>query len=400
MTETIGLSILKGILSFLMNPLTYISLVAAFIIGLSRVKRDRRDFHTRVHDVLDDVKFAIVPGLIAGVILFILNIFIGLVVPMGLVAAISISAILILVTGQMRFLSPAFIFILPVLAVLFYKPLDLGSDWLNSFQAGVDSASIIALALLVGLLLITEGFFIHQNAGKQTSPRLVRSKRGKLVGAHEVQRLWLLPLFLFIPSGVAEATSWWPLLQFGDQTFSFLVLPLPIGFRKLVHHTLPTPEIKKNGIHVVLLGVFATIIATVSYLLNNEWAALSVFAVTVVARAAILLLHRGMNKPAYFNERNEGLVILGILPESPADQMNLRVGEVISKVNGVSLGNGTDFYSALQRNAAFCKLEVLDYNGEIRFEQKALYNDEHHELGLLFVKEQRLDDSLDYAKES
>ncbi|MCA0986836.1 PDZ domain-containing protein [Guptibacillus algicola] len=400
MAETIGLSILKGIVSFLINPLTYISLVAAFMIGLSRVKRDRRDFHTRVHDVLDDVKFAIVPGIIAGISILILNLLLGLVVPMGIVLAISISAILILVTGQMRFLSPAFVFILPVLAALYYEPIDLGSEWLNSWQTGFDSVSLIALALIAGLLLIVEGVLIHQNARKQTSPRLVRSKRGKLVGAHEVQRLWLLPLFLFLPSGAIEASSWWPLLEFGDQTYSFLILPLPIGFRKLIHHTLPAPEIKRNGIHVVTVGVFATLLATVSYFVNAEWLALSVFPLIVILRAAILLLHRGMNKPAYFNERNEGLVILGILPESPADQMNLQVGEVISKVNGLSLGNGTDFYTALQQNAAFCKLQVLDFNGEIRFEQRALYNDQHHELGLLFVKEQRLDDSIDYAKES
>lgn len=400
MAETIGLSILKGIVSFLINPLTYISLVAAFIIGLSRVKRDRRDFHTRVHDVLDDVKFAIVPGIIAGISILILNLLLGLVIPMGIVVAISISAILILVTGQMRFLSPAFVFILPVLAALYYEPIDLGSEWLNSWQTGFDSVSLIALALIAGLLLIVEGVLIYQNARKQTSPRLVRSKRGKLVGAHEVQRLWLLPLFLFLPSGAIEASSWWPILQFGDQTYSFLILPLPIGFRKLIHHTLPAPEIKRNGIHVVTVGVFATLLAIVSYFVSAEWLALSVFPLIVILRAAILLLHRGMNKPAYFNERNEGLVILGILPESPADQMNLQVGEVISKVNGLSLGNGTDFYTALQQNAAFCKLQVLDFNGEIRFEQRALYNDQHHELGLLFVKEQRLDDSIDYAKES
>ncbi|WP_270180100.1 PDZ domain-containing protein [Alkalihalobacillus sp. CinArs1] len=400
MAETIGLSIVKGIISFLINPLTYISLVAAFMIGISRVKRDRRDFHTRVHDVLDDVKFAIVPGIIAGVSLFGLNLLLGLVVPMGIVVALSISAILILITGQIRFLSPAFVFILPVAAVLFYEPVDLGSEWLNSWQTGFDSVSLIALAILAGVLLIIEGVLINQNAKKQTSPRLVRSKRGKLVGAHEVQRLWLLPLFLFLPSGTIEATTWWPLLQFGDQTYSFLILPLPIGFRKLIHHTLPAPEIKRNGVHVVILGAFATVLGVISYAISADWLALSVFPIIVVARAAILLLHRGMNKPAYFNERNEGLVILGILPESPADSMNLQVGEVISKVNGMSVGNGTDFYTALQQNAAFCKLQVLDFNGEIRFEQRALYNDQHHELGLLFVKEQRLDDSIEYARES
>ncbi len=44
-------------------------------------------------------------------------------------------------------------------------------------------------------------------------------------------------------------------------------------------------------------------------------------------------------------------------------------------------------YEALQRNRAFCKLEVVNEHGEVRFVQGALYEDEHHELGLLFVKE-------------
>ena len=43
------------------------------------------------------------------------------------------------------------------------------------------------------------------------------------------------------------------------------------------------------------------------------------------------------------------------------------------------------FYEALQQNRAHCKLEVLDVNGQIRFVQRALYEGDHHELGILFV---------------
>ena len=390
--DTFGLSILKGIISFFLHPLTYITIIGAFLLGRSRVKRDRRDFHTRVHDVLDDIVFAVVPCLIIGAAFFLLNLFLGLTVPFSTTIAMSIAALLLLITGQIRFLSPAFVMILPVVAALFYTPRDLGNSTLNRMQEGIGSVSLIALALLVGLLVFIEGYLIATNAGKQTSPRLVESKRGKIVGSHEMQRLWLLPLFLFLPVGNVEVLSWWPLLDFGNQSYAFLLLPFPIGFRKLIHHALPLPEMKTNGRQVALLGAGTVIIGLISYFLNSEWIALVAISLVIVGRAGILLLHRGKNKPAYFNERNEGLVILGILPGSPADQMSLQVGEVISKVNGLSLGKGVDFYTALQRNAAFCKLEVLDINGEIRFEQKALYNNTHHELGLLFVKESRFED--------
>ncbi|MDQ0484753.1 PDZ domain-containing protein [Guptibacillus hwajinpoensis] len=388
--DIIGLSILKGIIGFFVHPLTYITLIGAFILGLSRVKRDRRDFHTRVHDALDDVAFAIVPGIIAGAAFMVANLFLGITLPLSSTIALSIAAFLLLVTGQIRFLSPAFTFILPVVAALFYTPIDFGSERINSFQDGIGSASMIAIVLLVGILVIMEGILISRNAVRQTSPRLVESKRGKLVGGHEVQRLWLIPLFLFLPIGNVEAFSWWPLLNFGEQTYSFLLIPFPIGFQKLIHHALPVPELKRNGRQVLLLGISAVALGLISYVMSSHLLAVITIGIVVVMRATILLLHRGKNRAAYFNERNEGLVILGILPESPADQMNLQVGEVISKVNGIPLGKGTDFYTALQRNAAHCKLEVLDFNGEVRFEQKALYHNEHHELGLLFVKEHRL----------
>ncbi|WP_273851414.1 PDZ domain-containing protein [Guptibacillus spartinae] len=390
--DTIGLSLLKGIMSFFLHPLTYITIIGAFILGRSRVKRDRRDFHTRVHDVLDDVIFAIVPSLMIGAVFLLLNLFLGLTVPLSATVAMSIAALLLILTGQIRFLSPAFVMILPVLAAMFYTPRDFGNKTLNQIQEGIGSTSLIALALLVGFLVFIEGYLIATNAGKQTSPRLVKSKRGKIVGSHEMQRIWLLPLFLFLPVGNVEALSWWPLLHFGEQTYTFLLLPFPIGFRKLIHHALPLPEMRTNGRQVSLIGAGTVIIGLISYFLDNQWVALAAIGFVIVGRASILLLHRGKNKPAYFNERNEGLVILGILPGSPADQMSLQVGEVISKVNGLSLGKGVDFYTALQRNAAFCKLEVLDINGEVRFEQKALYNNTHHELGLLFVKDHRFEE--------
>lgn len=82
-------------------------------------------------------------------------------------------------------------------------------------------------------------------------------------------------------------------------------------------------------------------------------------------------------------------MILGIIPESPADKMGLQVGELVSKINGVQVRDEQVFYEAIQKNRAHCRLEILDTNGEVRFEQRALFEGDHYELGILFVQDGR-----------
>ena len=83
---------------------------------------------------------------------------------------------------------------------------------------------------------------------------------------------------------------------------------------------------------------------------------------------------------------------MGIIPYSPAEKMGLEVGEIITKVNGMGVNTEREFYEALQRNRAHCKLEVLDNQNQIRFVQRALFEGEHYELGILFAEEKRADD--------
>jgi S1-C subfamily serine protease len=92
-------------------------------------------------------------------------------------------------------------------------------------------------------------------------------------------------------------------------------------------------------------------------------------------------------KRPYFNHTNDGLKVLGIIPGSPADRLNILIGETVSKVNGNRIYKEDDIYEALQQTGSFFKIELLDTNGEIRFVQSALYEGDHHELGLVFAGE-------------
>ncbi len=83
-------------------------------------------------------------------------------------------------------------------------------------------------------------------------------------------------------------------------------------------------------------------------------------------------------------------MILGVLPESPAERMGLRPGELLTKVNGRIVHSRAELYEALQSNRAHCKLEIFDINDQIRLVQNALYEGDHHELGILAVESRKL----------
>ena len=48
-------------------------------------------------------------------------------------------------------------------------------------------------------------------------------------------------------------------------------------------------------------------------------------------------------------------MVLGIIPNTPADDLELKIGEIITKVNGIPVKHVSDFYEALQK-PRICKI--------------------------------------------
>jgi hypothetical protein len=223
----------------------------------------------------------------------------------------------------------------------------------------------------------------------RTSPRLLKGKRGQYIGAHEATRFWLVPQFLLIPMGAIPAQGDWPMFGMQAVGYSILLVPFAVGFRQLNAHSLPQEAIKATGKQVLALGALIVVITLVGVFTDLPLLAVIALIGGMLGRELITVINSQKDdhgKP-FFTRRNNGLVVLGVVPGTPAAKMGIQVGEVVMKVNGVSLNNESEFYQALQINAAFCKLEILDHQGEIRFAQRSLYENEHHELGLLFVHE-------------
>jgi hypothetical protein len=385
MLENWLLEALLAIGRFFVHPLVYFFLIYSLVLGFFRIKRERKSFHTRIHDIYEEARFTYSKGLLAGLFLSVITFAMGMMIPFGTVILLACVTLILSVTFQLRLLSPAYTMGLTIFAVFLVLQT-------NTFPFLPDMAgtSYSVLALLMGLLIVSEGVLAFRTAHFRTSPFLLKSSRGLPIGNHIANRTWMLPLFLLIPGGsLTSALPWWPVLTIGDEPFLFVFIPYIIGFHQRVQGSLPKESIMVTSKRVVWLGVIISVIAA-----GSVWYTPLAFAAALLAIIGreFLTVRQRMNDNSaafYFSKRDHGLMVLGILPHSPAVKLELEVGEIIMKTNGASVKTVDEFYQALQINGAFCKMEVIGLNGEIRFVQGAVYKGEHHELGILFVQDEK-----------
>ncbi|WP_426983222.1 PDZ domain-containing protein [Bacillus cabrialesii] len=387
-----GFELLKSVGLFFLHPLFWFFIIVSLVFGYVRIKRERKTFHTRIADIYDELKFTYIKGLIPGLLLSVVLGVLGISIPLGLLAIIAVITAAAALTLRANWMSAAYIVSASML-IGFGLQINQAEPFLERFPQGF-AVVWPAMAVFLGLLIIIEGAVAYRSAHVRTSPALVVSSRGLPIGQQLANRIWLLPLFLLIPgNGLESHVSWWPVFTIPGGSFHFLWIPYFVGFGQRVQGSLPETSIRITAKRVCVLGLIVTALGAVSLL----WTPLAGAAVCAAVLGRIFLsIKQRVNDnaaPFYFSKRDQGLMVLGILPNTPAEDLELKIGEIITKVNGIPVKNVSDFYEALQHNRAYVKLEIIGLNGEIRFDQRASFEGEHHELGILFVKDEREDEA-------
>lgn len=388
------LQLASAALKLFIHPIFYFSFILAFIVGMFRVTRERKDFSTRIYDIYQEIRFILPSSLAIGAILSVVTIVAGLALPAGLLNFIAAILIIFSIAGFFL-LSPAWtlgaaygIFVL--------------SEWFDYPFIPYDNLNVQAIlsvfSIVTGLLVIAEGVLIRKRGHQGTSPRIEKNKRGLLTVVHLARRLWLVPVFLPVPSSkpLTSFAEWWPVIDTGAVSYSFVLFPFLIGFSMTVRSSLPAIAVKSTGESIIKAGVLTLIIAIFSYWIWQLSAVAVLFA--AIARLGIMIRHYNDEKHRsyFFTAQSKGIIIAGVLPASPARKMGIDIGDIITKVNDVPVSSEPEFYTALQKNAAYCKMEVIGTNNQLRFVQGSIYTNDHHELGLIFVPEEKeyMDDSI------
>jgi len=390
MGQDVLFEIFKGVGKLFLNPVFYLSFFFAAYLGVARVKRERKQFTVRAENAYFELRQFLKTGVIIGLSLSLLSVLLVLVIPMEIIIYIGVFTCLLSLIGKTRFLSPVYTGGLGILLSIF--SLHAGWDFFLFSKSDLDSDIIIfpTAIILLGLLIVAEGMLVRRNGAQKTSPRLTKSARGQYIGVHLSERIWLVPLFLFIPTGILSSPiEGWPMFTVGDQTYSLLLVPFLLGFKQEVQGMHPIAAIRSVGKNTIMLGIVITLSAIGVYFYPPV--AYASIVIAIIVREWITSRQKNIEKTKsfYFSRKNNGVMILGIVPESPADKMGLKIGELITKVNNIPVHDESELYKALQKNSAHCRIEVLDTRGENRFVQRALYEGDHHELGLLLIQDHK-----------
>ncbi|WP_147423889.1 PDZ domain-containing protein [Cohnella endophytica] len=272
------------------------------------------------------------------------------------------------------------------------------SDWTGikgssgAFEETLKTLSAIdvpSLLFLAGLLHVAEGILVRLQGAKLAIPLFLQGKRGKPMGAYSLTGVWPIPLLWLIPaSGEGFTLPWTPLFGGDVSLWSLLAFPVLIGFSDRTTAFWPQEKAKSSGNSLILYGIIvAALAAGAEYV---DW-------LGVVAAVAAFALHEGVllfsrsreaGRDPIYSQDGTGVKVLAVLPNTPAVEMGFEAGEVIRKANGAVVRNKEQLHAALQRQSAFCKLEVANRNGELRFVQRARYEGEHYQLGLILAPDE------------
>lgn len=389
MVQEVLIELVKGIGRFFLHPAVYITLLFSILIGYVRVKRERRQFRTRLLWGWTETKHFLLDGIVWALILSVISVVIGLVIPNTWLWIYSVWMIVFVLLFTYQFGSAVYTIALGTATVYAMYTFSWSFDIFSWTVSGLDilQAGIVPIAIIAGLLLIVEGVLIQKHGATQASPKLVTTARGMEAIVYNVKRLWLLPILLIIPGDIIPTyLPYWPQFSLGESAFSLVLFPFVIGFQQKSQHSLPIHFFTGYGKIVWQLGIVITIIAAIGYF--EPLVSAIALLIGVIARLLITILKYQQEKTGNYavSPQSNGVMIAGVLSGSPAEKMGLLIGERIVKVNGQKVENEQELYEAVQINAAHCRLEVLDSSGELRLRQHILFRHDHYRLGLILVR--------------
>lgn len=355
---------------------------------------ERKLFSIRIHSPWRAFFSALLAGIIAALVASVVMIVLGIQVSAQTVLGIWGLA-LILSFFQLRYLS--FTYAASIVGILAYVTQAGLIAWttfdLFVVQEYFEQVLIRDLLATVGILYVMEALLFRWQRQHASVPAVFFGQRGRLVGGFITRRIGFLPLVVLLPSSAGWKMEflpeWWPLFGNGDVSMvTVSILPIVLVYSSVVVSRMPQEQLRRASKWWLLFGL---VIIALSYLADYlAWLVLVTAVIALCAKEMFIRLVHAREKKAtsHFSHNNEGLAILAVLPESPAAEMGIVPGERLARVNGVKVTQTKEVYAALQHNAAFCKLEVINTAGNIKFLQRSLYSGEHYLLGIMLAPDE------------
>jgi PDZ domain len=399
------LSILYGIPLLLLNPVFYLFLFVIYLHYRRQMHFERQLFSARIQTPIVQTIRSVGMGLAGGVLISLLAAGLGVVIQVqDLYLLWGLALILALI--RLRFLCFAYaaglLTLLHAVAQVFPGPVEVA--WIGDLWTMLGQAKPIPLLALVAIMHLIEALLVRWNGGRDASPLFVEGKRGRIVGSYLLHSFWLTPLFLFVQmdSGAISGALYpgWPFFWPEATSFGLMLLPSVTGYSDMTLTTTPFKKAQQISKQLTLYAVILLALTALAVWLNPLIVLAALFALLGHEALFFWSQYQERQRSPYFIQSSRGIKVMAVIPGTRAEEIGILPGEIIIKVNSIQVRNKEDLYPALQANSAFCKMEVLTYEGEIKFVQCAVYAGNHHQLGIIVVPDSKTSVYVDLRRSS
>lgn len=267
---------------------------------------------------------------------------------------------------------------------------------------GQPRVNVPTIMALVGVLHLTESLLIYVSGAGCSTPFFVRNSRDEVVGGFGVQRFWPMPLiavflmsrFGALPSdGWIATPEWWPLLglkeaALANTNFFYVLFPAAagLGYGDIAVTCKPEERARKTSGVLAIYSIVLLLLALASGTHKQLQWVVALFAPIgheIVARRGGRAELSGRPR---FVRPPEGVMVLDVLPGSPAEQARLSSGDIVLEVNGRPVNSRDDMRAALEETPAPLEMVVRDH-GRLGHERLIKMGRVVDSLGIISVPE-------------
>lgn len=273
------------------------------------------------------------------------------------------------------------------------------SQELNIASLNFLKIDVVSLMSMVAILHLVEGILIIID-GKRGAIPVFTSKDGNIIGGFALQRYWAIPMaiiFMLHPKSMVgnfsqiSVQDWWPLVNSAIprgilQNAVMVLIPFyaVMGYNSVTFTRDVKQKTAMSGGLVILYSLALFGIAQAAVF--NIWLKFLVLVFAPLAHEGIMLIQRNLEmkgKPKYISS-NEGIMVLAVAPNSPANEMGIKSGDLLVEINSEKIESEDRIMEIIKECSNFIWFKVKRVAGN--FEQVS-YNrmNKNKRLGIVFV---------------
>ncbi len=253
---------------------------------------------------------------------------------------------------------------------------------LNMPKLDAINIDILTLMTLVGILHIIEGSLVMLDGSRGAIP-VFTSRDNKIIGGFALKRYWAMPISLLILLSVATSETMtiqnvisadWTHLIRGDiasriMKSSFIATIALYGVIAYRSVTFTKSKKKKTLVSGVLIISYGAMLVAVAQLAAiNVGFQFFVLIFAAVVHEAMLRLEKYMEltfKPKFTSDE-DGIMVLEVVPRSPAYNMGIQSGDLIVELNEKKIESDAEIFNIIKGDFNSVTFKIKKVSGELK----------------------------------